>query len=66
MVVKGTLDAERLYKEKADHIGNIHTQIENKADNIKLYPSSPEPLPKSDNQDSALEGAPVPRQQPNQ
>ena len=50
VVVKSTLEAEKLYKEKADHIGNIRNQIENKADNIKLYPTDKGSELKSDNQ----------------
>ena len=61
VVVKSTLEAEELYKEKADHIGKIRTQIENKADNIKLYPTDPKPQPASDQQGSAAEDAPAPR-----
>jgi len=61
VVVKSTLEAEKLYKEKADHIGNIRNQIENKADNIKLYPTVPESRPRSDNQGPAVEDAPAPR-----
>ena len=44
-VVKSTLEAEKLYREKAAHIDAINRTIENKADSIKLYPSETEPQP---------------------
>jgi len=48
-VVKSTLEAEKLYREKAAHIDDINRQIENRVDSIKLYPSETKPRPAIDN-----------------
>ena len=49
VVVKSTLEAEKLYREKAAHIDDVRTHIENKADSIKLYPSATESRPENVN-----------------
>lgn len=51
-VVKSTLEAEKLYRDKAEHIENVRTQIENKAESIKLYPLETAPVPKGGNQET--------------
>ena len=66
VVVKSTLEAEQLYKKKAAHIDTIRTQIENKAENIKLYPSATEQLPKPDDQPPASGGSTAGRPQADQ
>jgi general secretion pathway protein D len=38
VVVKNTIDAQKIYKEKSDHIYSIRDEIDNKAESIKLYP----------------------------
>lgn len=58
VVVKSAEEAKTLYKEKADHIGNIDQTIKNKADSIKLYPSQEELLPKAVEQAPAIERDP--------
>jgi len=63
VVVKSTQEAEALYKKKADHIENIRSKIENKADSIKLYPSDGGPLPKVDKETTAPEDDPLSQSQ---
>ena len=58
VVVKSTQDAEKLYKEKADHIENVRRLIETKADSIKLYPSGKEPSSKIEESPSSTEHEP--------
>ena len=48
-VVKSSLEAEKLYREKAEHIEGVRLQIEDSAESIKLYPVEAAPLPKFDN-----------------
>jgi general secretion pathway protein D len=57
-VVKSSLEAEQLYREKADHIEKIRMQIVDKAESIKLYPAENTQLPKSDNPASSPEKLP--------
>jgi general secretion pathway protein D len=58
-VVKSTLDAEMLYRDKAEHIEEVRMQIEDRAESIKLYPSDGEPLPNIDTETTAPEDDPL-------